>query len=79
MVISVDPPIVFQAYRNHQQCDPLTNIGSTDLTADVDFAALKKAVGNKLITFGPVTQRQFLQQMQMEVRLKVPYLFTRDI
>lgn len=47
------------------------NIGSTDLTADVDFNALKKRTENKLVSFGPVTQRQFLLQMQIEARLQV--------
>lgn len=32
---------IIQAFRSHQACDPLVNPGSCDLTADVDFAALK--------------------------------------
>jgi NADH dehydrogenase [ubiquinone] 1 alpha subcomplex assembly factor 7 len=44
------------------------------LTADVDFSALKKKVGEKLITLGPVTQRQFLKQMNIDKRLEVRLL-----
>ncbi|XP_065201486.1 protein arginine methyltransferase NDUFAF7 homolog, mitochondrial [Planococcus citri] len=60
----------FRAYRNHTQCHPLDHVGDADLTADVDFSSLIRAVYPKLITFGPVTQQQFLKQMQIDVRLQ---------
>lgn len=63
--------IFLKAFRRHTQCDPLTDVGSADLTADVDFHSLIRAVQSKLLTFGPVTQRQFLKQMQIDVRLEV--------
>lgn len=62
---------LIQAFRKHEQCNPLMNIGEADLTADVDFSALKKKVTPKLITLGPVTQRQFLKQMNIDIRLEV--------
>lgn len=32
----------FRAYKKHKQHDPLVEVGTADLTADVDFSALKK-------------------------------------
>ena len=32
-----------QAFRDHKQCHPLTTPGEVDITADVDFGALKQA------------------------------------
>ncbi|KAK8375002.1 hypothetical protein O3P69_010967 [Scylla paramamosain] len=46
----------FRAFKNHKQHDPLSEPGTADLTADVDFDFLKKQVKEKLVTFGPVTQ-----------------------
>lgn len=59
----------FRAYCNHKQTDPLKNVGHSDLTADVDFKYIQDNVSDKLITFGPITQRQFLQEMHIDVRL----------
>lgn len=74
-------PIIYQfyqqAFRNHQLHDPLIEPGSADLTADVDFAALKRAVRHSsnpeewkaLVTFGTVDQASFLNKMGIQVRL----------
>ncbi|XP_063872642.1 protein arginine methyltransferase NDUFAF7, mitochondrial-like isoform X1 [Scylla paramamosain] len=59
----------FRAFKNHKQHDPLSEPGTADLTADVDFDFLKKQVKEKLVTFGPVTQSSFLINMGMETRL----------
>lgn len=55
--------------------DPLADPGLSDLTADVDFAFLQAAVGERLISFGPVTQRHFLTQLHINVRLQVSFSF----
>ena len=36
--------LIIKGFRSHQVCDPLVDPGSCDLTADVDFAALKHLV-----------------------------------
>lgn len=63
--------ISVKGFRNHQLHDPLKEPGSADLTADVDFSYLRENVRDKLITFGPVHQCDFLKQMQIEIRLQV--------
>lgn len=60
-----------QAFKNHRQHHPLSEPGTADLTADVDFSFLKEQVKEKLITFGPVTQATFLTNMGIETRLNV--------
>ncbi|XP_046745749.1 protein arginine methyltransferase NDUFAF7, mitochondrial isoform X1 [Diprion similis] len=61
----------FRAFRNHKQQDPLMNPGTADLTADVDFSLLRRIAcqNNRLISFGPVTQRHFLKQLGIDTRL----------
>lgn len=61
----------FRAFRQHNQCDPLSRPGTADLTADVDFSTIKKIAeeNNKLLFFGPVSQREFLQRLGVDVRL----------
>jgi NADH dehydrogenase [ubiquinone] 1 alpha subcomplex assembly factor 7 len=58
-----------QAVRRHRFADPLTAPGETDLTAHVDFAALKEAARARgLATFGPMSQGQFLLELGFESR-----------
>lgn len=47
--------------------------GTADLTADVDFSQLRVVAEkrNKLITYGPVTQGDFLKSLGIEVRLQM--------
>lgn len=61
----------FRAFRKHKQQDPLLRPGSADLTADVDFSLLKRIASqdDRLISFGPVTQRHFLKQLGVDARL----------
>lgn len=63
----------FRSFKSHQLHSPLKDPGTADLTADVDFALLKRhfSTDDKCITFGPVTQRQFIQEMGGDTRIKV--------
>lgn len=59
-----------QAVRRHRFADPLAAQGETDLTAHVDFAALKQAArAAGLAAFGPMPQGQFLLKLGLEARL----------
>ncbi|XP_022694499.1 protein arginine methyltransferase NDUFAF7, mitochondrial-like isoform X2 [Varroa jacobsoni] len=60
----------FRAFKKHQIHDPLSMPGQADLTADVDFAYLRRCVQDQVLAFGPVTQGSFLKSMGIGVRLK---------
>lgn len=51
--------------------DPLLKPGSADVTADVNFAHIKSIAeqNERVLTFGPVEQRDFLNRMGGETRL----------
>jgi NADH dehydrogenase [ubiquinone] 1 alpha subcomplex assembly factor 7 len=58
-----------QAVHRHRFADPLTAPGETDLTAHVDFAALKGAARARgLDAFGPMPQGQFLLKLGLQSR-----------
>jgi NADH dehydrogenase [ubiquinone] 1 alpha subcomplex assembly factor 7 len=57
----------FQAMRGHAFANPLENPGDADLTAHVDFAALKTSAQG-LAAFGPVSQGQFLTRLGLRQR-----------
>jgi NADH dehydrogenase [ubiquinone] 1 alpha subcomplex assembly factor 7 len=58
-----------QAVRNHRFADPLALPGETDLTAQVDFAALEEtATGLGLAAFGPMKQGEFLLRLGLGAR-----------
>ena len=58
-----------QAVKNHQCVSPLVEVGSSDLTAHVDFVALQQATKQSdVICHGPVTQRTFLTQLGISQR-----------
>lgn len=58
-----------QAVRSHDYADPLAAPGEADLTAHVDFAALKQAAEvSGLATYGPVPQGGFLLGLGLEAR-----------
>ena len=77
-----------RAFRSHRQAHPLSSPGAVDVTADVDFAALREAVNNRRkegeavgvanapMAFGPVTQGKFL--MEMGAADRVVALIERD-
>lgn len=62
----------FRAFKKHKLHDPLIEPGTADLTADVDFKALKNSATEPggVIGFGPITQRDFLLKMGIEHRFK---------
>jgi SAM-dependent MidA family methyltransferase len=58
-----------QAVRDHLFADPLTTPGEADLTAHVDFEALRRgfeAMG--AIAFGPIEQALFLKRLGIDTR-----------
>ncbi|XP_064483804.1 protein arginine methyltransferase NDUFAF7, mitochondrial-like isoform X2 [Ornithodoros turicata] len=58
----------FRAFKNHDLHPALSEPGTADLTADVDFSYLKKILSGKALTYGPVTQEQFLKSMGIDIR-----------
>ncbi|KAK3730151.1 hypothetical protein QZH41_016934, partial [Actinostola sp. cb2023] len=60
-----------QAFKNHKLHDVLTEPGTADMTANVDFAYLKTSLSSKADTHGPVTQHSFLKEMGIDERMKV--------
>jgi NADH dehydrogenase [ubiquinone] 1 alpha subcomplex assembly factor 7 len=58
-----------QAVRRHRFADPLAAPGEADLTAHVDFAALKAAARELgLAAYGPMPQGEFLLKLGLETR-----------
>lgn len=58
-----------QAISRHKFADPLRNPGEVDLTAHVDFAALKDAaIARGLTAYGPMPQGAFLLRLGLEAR-----------
>ena len=63
------PGETLQAVKAHEFHDPLTDPGTADLTAHVDFAALGHAVlEGGGVAYGPVTQGDFLKGLGIEAR-----------
>lgn len=59
-----------QALRGGKPADPLTDPGSADLTAHVDFAALARAArAAGAAVWGPVTQGDFLSRLGLGARV----------
>lgn len=61
-----------RAFRKHKLVNDFLNEdpGSCDITADVNFAYLKRLAQEKACVFGPITQGEFLKNLGIEVRLK---------
>lgn len=59
-----------QAVRRHQHHDFLTEPGTADLTAHVDFAALADAARPHAVVHGPVAQGALLAGLGIELRAK---------
>src|SRR4029079_13775692 len=58
-----------QAVRRHRFADPLAAPGKADLTAHVDFAALKASAHELgLAAYGPMPQGEFLLKLGLETR-----------
>ncbi|MEQ2174630.1 hypothetical protein GOODEAATRI_009829 [Goodea atripinnis] len=60
-----------RGFKGHQLHDVLSTPGSADLTADVDFSFLRRMAGGGVACLGPVTQRTFLKNMGIDVRMQV--------
>ncbi len=62
-----------RGFKEHKLHDPLADPGEADLTADVDFAYLKREVarGGDALCYGPVPQRSFLHELAIQVRAQV--------
>lgn len=61
----------FRAFKNHKPHDPLLEPGTADLTADVDFSYITRAIADmEVITYGPTEQKRFLSNLGIDVRLK---------
>lgn len=61
----------FQAVRNHAYADPLAAPGEADVTAHVNFTALKaQALAAGCAVHGPTTQGAFLGQLGMPLRAR---------
>ncbi|VDK31609.1 unnamed protein product [Taenia asiatica] len=63
-----------RAFKDHKLHDPLKDPGQADITADVDFAFLRRSVEatkEPVIFHGPVSQAYFLVHMGILLRLKL--------
>jgi NADH dehydrogenase [ubiquinone] 1 alpha subcomplex assembly factor 7 len=60
-----------QAVAGHAYAEPLDTPGEADLTAQVDFEALANLATGNLRALGPVTQRDFLQQLGIAARAEI--------
>jgi len=62
-----------RAFRKHQQVHFLSRAGQVDVTADVDFAAIRHGINALKLpgvqAFGPTTQGQFLVSMGIQERV----------
>jgi len=60
----------FRAFKDHKLVDMFYQPGECDLTANVDFAFLKEAVSDSILTHGPISQADFLTKMGIDVRVE---------
>lgn len=61
----------FRAFKQHQIVDPLSEPGSADLTANVDFGHLKHALASTDVkALGPMLQAHFLPALGMQQRVE---------
>lgn len=64
------PGDTLRAYRQGEQVDPIAMPGEADLTADVDFSAVKRlAIAHNLDADGPTPQGLFLAALGGEARV----------
>lgn len=68
-----DKTDTFRGFSQHKVHDPLLHPGTADLTADVDFAAIKMVAerNNRVVTFGPVNQASFLKNLGINLRMQI--------
>lgn len=60
-----------QAIKNHKFVELFEEPGASDISAWVDFSAMRKEIDQfpKLKKYGPVSQSHFLEEMGIQVRL----------
>ncbi|XP_071165769.1 protein arginine methyltransferase NDUFAF7, mitochondrial-like [Mytilus edulis] len=68
-----DKTDTLRSFKQHRLHDVLCDPGTADLTADVDFSFFRHlCLSTEAISpFGPITQREFLQNMGIHLRLKM--------
>ncbi|XP_033104927.1 protein arginine methyltransferase NDUFAF7, mitochondrial-like isoform X2 [Anneissia japonica] len=69
-----DKDDTLRGFKDHKLHDVLSEPGTADLTADVDFSYLRLMSGLSVDTYGPITQNYFLRNMGIETRLKEDFL-----
>lgn len=57
-----------RAFRKHKIVDIFCSPGECDVTTNVDFALLKESMADLVSTHGPISQRNFLTCMGIEIR-----------
>ena len=58
----------FRGFKEHKLHDVLTDPGSADLTADVDFSYMKRQCSEHTTFYGPITQSKFLKALGIDIR-----------
>ena len=58
----------FRAFKEHKLHDVLTDPGSADLTADVDFSYIRRNCSEHTLFYGPETQNKFLKSLGIDIR-----------
>ncbi|KAG1781736.1 S-adenosyl-L-methionine-dependent methyltransferase [Suillus placidus] len=57
-----------RAFKQHKIVDIFCSPGECDVTTNVDFALLKESMADLVSTHGPISQRNFLTRMGIEIR-----------
>ncbi|THH08597.1 hypothetical protein EW145_g2608 [Phellinidium pouzarii] len=60
-----------RAFKKHKIVNIFETPGKCDLTTNVDFAALKEALGDSVTPYGPITQHDFLNNMSIKPRVEM--------
>ena len=63
-----EPKATLQGLQGHQAKNFLDSPGKVDISAHLDFSALKRAVPQGVCCWGPIAQREFLLSMGIDVR-----------
>lgn len=58
-----------RAFKQHKIVDIFCSPGECDITTNVDFALLKESTADLVSTNGPISQRDFLTRMGIDIRI----------
>ncbi|XP_037100603.1 protein arginine methyltransferase NDUFAF7, mitochondrial [Syngnathus acus] len=61
----------FRGFKGHSLHHVLASPGCADLTADVDFSYVRRVAGKGVACLGPLSQKNFLKNMGIDVRMEV--------